>query len=276
MNKLPRRAIFELLSELEGSVGLFIQDLDSGETLEIDPERVFPSASVIKIPMLALLLRDVQQGRVDWTARRRIDPANRVGGTGILCELNPDYEPTVEELATLMIVLSDNIATNEIMDIVGIERVNEFCRELGCPNTRLMRKMLDFEAIKKGYNNYMCAGETGRLLVRIANEEFVNAEASRTIMRIMERQQCRNKLPALLPTIPNYASEEVKRNIQDGSVLVANKTGELMGIQHDVGIFTLPGNRRYVMAVFTGDLASDAAGIQTIAKLSRIVYDALK
>lgn len=276
MNKLPRRAIFELLSELEGSVGLFIQDLDSGETLEIDPERVFPSASVIKIPMLALLLRDVQQGRVDWTARRRIDPANRVGGTGILCELNPDYEPTVEELATLMIVLSDNIATNEIMDIVGIERVNEFCRELGCPNTRLMRKMLDFEAIKKGYNNYMCAGETGRLLVRIANEEFVNAEASRTIMRIMERQQCRNKLPALLPTIPNYASEEVKRNIQDGSVLVANKTGELVGIQHDVGIFTLPGNRRYVMAVFTGDLASDAAGIQTIAKLSRIVYDALK
>ncbi len=276
MNKLPRRAIFELLSELEGSVGLFIQDLDSGETLEIDPERVFPSASVIKIPMLALLLRDVQQGRVDWTARRRIDPANRVGGTGILCELNPDYEPTVEELATLMIVLSDNIATNEIMDIVGIERVNEFCRELGCPNTRLMRKMLDFEAIKKGYNNYMCAGETGRLLVRIANEEFVNAEASRMIMRIMERQQCRNKLPALLPTIPNYASEEVKRNIQDGSVLVANKTGELVGIQHDVGIFTLPGNRRYVMAVFTGDLASDAAGIQTIAKLSRIVYDALK
>lgn len=276
MNKLPRRAIFELLSELEGSVSLFIQDLDSGETLEIDPERVFPSASVIKIPMLALLLRDVQQGRVDWTARRRIDPANRVGGTGILCELNPDYEPTVEELATLMIVLSDNIATNEIMDIVGIERVNGFCRELGCPNTRLMRKMLDFEAIKKGYNNYMCAGETGRLLVRIANEEFVNAEASRTIMRIMERQQCRNKLPALLPTIPNYASEEVKRNIQDGSVLVANKTGELVGIQHDVGIFTLPGNRRYVMAVFTGDLASDAAGIQTIAKLSRIVYDALK
>lgn len=276
MSRLPRREIYRLLSELDGSVGLFIKDLTDGETLEIDPERVFPSASVIKIPMLALLLRDVQEGRVDWTARRRIASVNRVGGTGILCELSEDYEPTVEELATLMIVLSDNIATNEIMDIVGIERVNAFCRELGCPNTRLMRKMLDFEAIKKGYNNYMCAGETGRLLERIANEEFVNADVSRTIMRIMERQQCRNKLPSLLPTIPNYAPEEVKRNVADGSVLVANKTGELIGIQHDVGIFTLPGGRRYVIAMFTGDLASDAAGIQTIAKLSRIVYDALK
>lgn len=276
MSRLPRREIYHLLSELDGTVGLFIKELTDGETLEIDPERVFPSASVIKIPMLALLLRDVQEGRVDWTAHRRIAPVNRVGGTGILCELSADYEPTVEELATLMIVLSDNIATNEIMDIVGIERVNAFCRELGCPNTRLMRKMLDFEAIKKGYNNYMCAGETGRLLERIANEEFVNADVSRAIMRIMERQQCRNKLPALLPTIPNYAPEEVKRNVADGSVLVANKTGELMGIQHDVGIFTLPGGRRYVIAMFTGDLASDAAGIQTIAKLSRIVYDALK
>lgn len=276
MSRLPRREIYRLLSELDGSAGLFIKDLTDGETLEIDPERVFPSASVIKIPMLALLLRDVQEGRVDWTARRRIASINRVGGTGILCELSEDYEPTVEELATLMIVLSDNIATNEIMDIVGIERVNAFCRELGCPNTRLMRKMLDFEAIKKGYNNYMCAGETGHLLERIANEEFVNADVSRTIMRIMERQQCRNKLPSLLPTIPNYAPEEVKRNVADGSVLVANKTGELIGIQHDVGIFTLPGGRRYVIAMFTGDLVSDAAGIQTIAKLSRIVYDALK
>lgn len=99
--------------------------------------------------MLALLLRDVQEGGVDWKEKRRIAPANRVGGTGILCELSEEYMPTIEELATLMIVLSDNIASNEIMDIIGIERMNEFCKEMGLPNTRLMRKMLDFEAIKR-------------------------------------------------------------------------------------------------------------------------------
>lgn len=276
MKKICHSAIYQLLSELDGDVGLYIRDVESDETLEINPNLVLPSASVIKIPMLALLLRDVQEGRVDWKGKRRIAPVNRVGGTGILCELSEEYMPTVEELATLMIVLSDNIATNEIMDIIGIERVNEFCAEMEMPHTRLMRKMLDFEAIKKGYNNYMCAGEAGRLLTQIAEEKFVNCEVSCTIMNIMEHQQCRNKLPALLPTIPNYAPKEVKRNIQEGSVLVANKTGELVGIQHDVGIFTLPGGRRYVIAMFTGNLKSDLQAIELIGKVSRAVYDSLK
>ena len=276
MGRIPQRKIYETLAALDGTVGLYIHELETDEIFQINPDKVFPSASVIKIPMLALLLRDVQQGRVDWKAHRKINPVNRVGGTGILCELSPDYEPSIEEMATLMIVLSDNIATNELMDIIGIERVNEFCRELGFPNTTLMRKMLDYDAIKKGYNNYMCAGEVGRLLVQIAREEFVNPEVSRTVMRIMEHQQYRNKLPSMLPTVPNYAPEEVKKNIPENSVLVANKTGELMGLQHDVGIFTLPGGRRYVIAMFTGDLADDTEGIQTIGKLSRIVYEAMK
>lgn len=276
MKKIRQSEIYQLLSELEGDAGLYIRDIESDETLEINPELVFPSASVIKLPMLALLLRDVQEGRMNWKEKRRIAPVNRVGGTGILCELSEAYTPTVEELATLMIVLSDNIATNEIMDIIGIERVNEFCREMGFPHTRLMRKMLDFEAIKKGYNNYMCAGEAGRLLTQIAEERFVNPEVSRTMMSIMERQQCRNKLPALLPTIPNYAPEEVRRNVQEGSVLVANKTGELVGIQHDAGIFTLPGGRRYVIVMFTGNLASDQQAISLIGRVSRAVYDAMK
>lgn len=276
MGKIPQRKIYETLAALDGTVGLYIHDLDTDEVFQINPDKIFPSASVIKIPMLALLLRDVQQGRIDWSEHRRINPINRVGGTGILCELSKDYEPSIEEMATLMIVLSDNIATNELMDIIGIERVNEFCRELGFPKTTLMRKMLDYDAIKKGYNNYMCAGEVGRLLVQIAREEFVNPEVSHTIMRIMEHQQCRNKLPSLLPTIPNYAPEQVKKNLPKDSVLVANKTGELMGLQHDVGIFTLPGGRRYVIAMFTGDLADDTEGILTIGKLSRVVYDAMK
>ncbi len=275
MGKIPRNTIYQLLAQLDGSVGLYIHDLDSGEIFQIDSDRVFPSASVIKIPILALLLKDVQEGRVDWNAKRPISPCNRVGGTGILCELEPDYVPTVETLAKLMIVLSDNIATNEIIDMLGMDRVNGFCREMGCSDTVLMRKMLDFEAIRQGKNNYMCAGEAGRLLTRAAKGELVNPQISQIMISIMERQQCRGKLPALIPAVPSYASEEDKRNLKPGAVLAANKTGELVGIQHDVGIFTLPDGRRYVIAVFTGDLKDDAQGVLTIQKLSRAVYDAL-
>ncbi len=276
MKQIPQQAIYQLLAQLKGTVGLYIHVLDTDEVFQINPGHVFPSASVIKIPMLALLLKDVAEGRVDWEARRAIDPKNRVGGTGILFELDQDYQPSIAALARLMIVLSDNTATNEIMDIIGIERMNQFCRDMGYENITLMRKMLDFEAIKQGRNNYMCAGEAGRLLVEIARGSFVSPEISQRIVDIMEHQQCRNKLPALLPAVPSYAPEEDKKNLKPGSLLVANKTGDLFGIQHDVGIFTLPDGRRYVISMFTGDLESDAQGIQTVAQVSRLVYDALK
>lgn len=178
------------------------------------------------------------QGLVDLDAPRTIDPRNRVGGTGILCELGTDYTPSLRDLAKLMIVLSDNIATNEIMDVIGMERFNSFCREMGYQNITLMRKMMDFEAIQQGKNNYMCAGETGRLLSAISRGEFVNPEISQTIFDIMASQQCRNKLPALLPAVASYSGS--KSAIPEGQVLVANKTGDLVGIQHDVGIFELP------------------------------------
>ena len=161
---IPQKAIYEILSGLTGNVGLYVELLDSGEKFDINPGLVFPSASVIKIPMLALLLKDVREGRADWNAPRTIAPVNRVGGTGILAYLDQDYAPSLKTLAFLMITLSDNTATNEIMDMIGIERFNEFWKAQGYANISLGRKMLDFEAIKLGRNNYMCAGEAGRLL----------------------------------------------------------------------------------------------------------------
>lgn len=255
---------------------VLIEDMESGEVFEMNADHVFPSASVIKVPMLALLLKDVQAGRLDWHKPYPIAAKNRVGGTGILCELDPDYTPTLAVLAKLMIVISDNTATNQIMDLIGIDRFNAFCREMGYAHITLMRKMLDFEAIKQGKNNYMCAGEAGRLLSSIARGEFVNSEVCATIVGIMEKQQCRNKLPALIPAIPSWSPEEQRRNPKPGTLLVANKTGELDHIQHDVGIFTLPDKRRYVIAVFSGELESDVDGIATIARLSQTVYMAMK
>ena len=276
MGRIPKQEIFEALSHLQGDVGLFIKDLQTDETFEVNCDQVFPSASVIKIPMLALLLQDVQEKLLDWGAPREIAPINRVGGTGILCELKDTYHPSLEELATLMIVLSDNIATNEIIDAIGIERLNDFCLKMGYRQTKLMRKMLDFDAIKKGYNNYTSAGDIGALLTQVAKGTLINAEISGKISGLMEHQQCRHKLPALLPTVPSYASAEQKKNMSEGVVLVANKTGELVGLQHDVGIFTLPDKRKYVIAVLTGNLKDDIQGIRLIGQLSRIVYDAMK
>ena len=273
---IPQQAVYEILSGFKGNVGLYVELLDTGEKFEINPGLVFPSASVIKIPMLALLLKDVREGKADWNAPRTIAPVNRVGGTGILAYLDQDYAPSLKTLAFLMITLSDNTATNEIMDMIGIERFNEFWKAQGYANISLGRKMLDFEAIKLGRNNYMCAGEAGRLLSSIARSECGHRDDCETIIDFMAHQQCINKLPSLLPAIPSWAGAEERRNMKPGTVLVANKTGDLTGIQHDVGVFTLPDGRRYVIAMFTGGLESDRCGIEAIARVSRAVYDAVK
>lgn len=278
MKRIPQQKLFERIGTLSaGEVGLYIEDLDSGERFEVNPSLVFPSASVIKIPILALLLKDARDKGMDLYAPHTMNPENRVGGTGILCELEPAYCPPVYYLAKLMIILSDNSATNEIIDLVGgFERVTAFCRETGYHNTSLNRKMMDFDAIAQGRNNYISAGDAGRMLCAVAKGEFVDAQISRTIVDMMNGQQYRNKLPARLPAVPTYAKPEDKKKLKPGSVLVANKTGDLFGIQHDVGIFTLPDNRRYVIAVLTGGLADDADGINLVADISKMVYEALK
>lgn len=92
MGRIPSNEIYRILSEMKGTVGLYIEDCATGEILKINPELSFPACSVIKIPMLALLLRDGAEGRIDLDAPHKIAAENRVGGTGILCDLNPSYE----------------------------------------------------------------------------------------------------------------------------------------------------------------------------------------
>ena len=117
MGRIPAAEIYRILSTTNGVVGLYIEDCQTGEKLVINPDEVFPAASVIKIPMVALLLRDGAEGRVDLHKPMKIAEENRVGGTGVLCDLNPTFEPTLFEMAKLMINLSDNVATNQVMTV---------------------------------------------------------------------------------------------------------------------------------------------------------------
>ena len=105
MKRIPQNEIYRILSGLAGTVGLYVEDCQSGEIFTINPEHVFPSASVIKVPMLALLMRDAQQGLVDLDAPRTIDPRNRVGGTGILCELGTDYTLSILILRPIIYIM---------------------------------------------------------------------------------------------------------------------------------------------------------------------------
>ena len=171
-----------------------------------------------------------------------------------------------------MIVLSDNIATNEIMDVIGMERFNSFCREMGYQNITLMRKMMDFEAIQQGKNNYMCAGETGRLLSAISRGEFVNPEISQTIFDIMHLSSAATSCP---PSAGSCLLLRLQVRHPEGRSWwpTRQRPG---GHPARRGIFELPDGRRYLIAMFTGDLENDSAGIAAISQVSLAVYQALR
>ncbi|MDR3230319.1 MAG: class A beta-lactamase-related serine hydrolase [Synergistaceae bacterium] len=272
---MPSKEIFAILGGLDGDVGLYVEDTETGETLTVNPGRVFPSASVIKLPLLSLLLADGRDGRVDLERPLVVAPQNRVGGTGILRELPENLPLPLSALAKLMVVLSDNVATNTIIDVVGMERVDEHCREHGLCDTSLQRKMMDFDAIAKGRNNFTTAGDIGKMLSALARGEWITPEISFTILDYMAGQQLRGKLPALLPASPVEVPMKDRPTPPPGRVCVAHKTGDLDRIQHDVGVFILPDGRCYVIAMLTGNLSDDRAGIAAIGEVSLAIYRAL-
>lgn len=254
----PEKEIFALLGQLEGRSAIYLEDLTSEGLFTVNPERVFPSASTIKIPLLATVLEAAEAGVFNLDDEVTVDPANRVGGCGVLSELHPGLRPTIRDLATLMIIQSDNTATNQLIDLVGMERVNALSQELGLKHTVLQRKMMDFEAARAGRNNFTSAGDLGRLLKLLVEGKVVSPGASATMIDIMKRQQLRNKLPAYLPE----------------DVVIAHKTGDLPNLEHDAGIFFLP-KHTYILVVLTDQLASNTAGVETIGRVSEVVYRTL-
>ncbi len=273
MSRIPCKEINRILSEAPGKAGIYVEDCSTGEVYTINSEMVVPSASTIKVPMLALLLHDAEQGLVELDAPHDIKDENRVPG-GIIYDLDKNYRPTLRDLAKLMISLSDNIATNEIMDIIGIERFNRFWSDKGYKNTVLMRKMRDTDAILHGRNNFFSAGDAGRMMSEIAKGTLINAEISQAIFDIMATQKLRCNLPLMLPTVNDYPLPNGK--VPEGEVLVSHKTGNIVGVNHDIGIFQLPDDRRYVVAAFTQGFEPAYESPLTIAKLSKAIYDALK
>lgn len=235
--------------------GLVIKDLTTGEKLTMNANMLFPSASMIKVPILYEIMRQAAAGSLSLEEMLTVSEEVRVGGAGILFELRPDIPMTIRELATLMIILSDNTATNMLIDRIGMTKVNQTMHKLGLTSTVLRRRMMDFAAAKAGRENQTSARDMAGLFEIILNSTTLPHEYSTLILDILKRQQVRDKLPFYLP-------EET---------VLANKTGTLPGAEHDGGILFLQSGT-YIISIFTADLIANYEGLQMVANLGRIIY----
>lgn len=248
-----------------GRMGIAVHDLGTDERVAVDDDAPFTSASVIKLPVMMTVL--TADGAPPLDARLPIDDAHRVGGSGIIGDLADLRELTVRDLVTAMIALSDNTATNVLIDAVGIPAVMDWCRAAGLRGTTLARHMLDFAARARGLDNRMSPSDAAALLAGLARGTLAGPDATAFALEALGRQRFNEMLPRLLPP----------------GVRVAHKTGELPGVRHDVGLLYLPGRgpeAPIVVAAMTEGFHGPEAereyggpATDLIAEAARIVHD---
>lgn len=248
-----RRSATELTSDIESIVDTFTGqmsvsaiDLTTGETVAVDSDRVLPTASVIKLPILIALLRAAENGEVDLGTRLTMRGDERVGGSGVLKLLEDGLQLTVEDAATLMIAVSDNTATNLVLDVLGgVEHVNAAMDELGLESIRLFNR-IDFDIINEDASNLGLAStaDLARLNVMIASDVAFSSFVSRKAEQILSTQQYLDQAVRYVLTNP-FAAELGAHT----DVSVASKTGFITGVRVDTGIVRFAAGGGFVYAI---------------------------
>jgi beta-lactamase class A len=252
-NDVPPRLV-ELLNPATGVVALAARHLGSGRTWRHNEHVILPSASLIKLPILAAFWEAAEAGRLDPDERTNVPAGTSVEGTGVLKALAPGLQPTWNDLATLMITVSDNVATNLIIDRLGMETIQASIDKAGLTDTRLERRMMDRAAMDAGRGNWTSAADMETLLSAVAAATCVSGEASRRMRRALEAQQIQDRL---------------SRRLGHG-VRVANKTGNFADAIHDAGIVSWPGGT-LAIAVLTQGVRPAWQAMDAIAEIAALL-----
>lgn len=249
--------IIKQLESVKGKVAVVVETLDGERLVSINDHDVFPSASTIKLAIMLTLFKAAENQELSLDDEVSLEGLEKTGGDGILKELSEHHRFTYRELCTLMIIVSDNMATNILIRTLGMDKINAQITELGLQDTHLGRFMMDSEAKKRGEDNFITAYEMSQLFHIILNSEAYSEASRIAMLDILKRQQVRGRLDRYLP-------EEMT---------IAHKTGDLDFLEHDGGIVYFDDGSAYLIIVLTAEMESNESGRETIAKISKLAYD---
>jgi len=251
-----RERVVAVEQGLDGVLGVSVKDLGTGATLEVRPEETFPQASSIKLAVLYELYRRADEGDLDLQETTS-PPSPRAGGGGVLELLGDRARLTWRDLAVLMVGWSDNDATNAVIDRLGSTAVNRRMDELGLPETRLRRRMMDVEAARRGEENV----STPREMRRLAEAVYAGAGLKPGLAGDLRA----------VASVPKHSAFEVAL---PAGVVVAGKTGYLDGVRCWSAVVAVP-DRPYSVAVMATYLRRDADGEAAIRDLATAVHETL-
>jgi len=258
------------IDPFKGKVFLFAQNLDTGQTYSFNGDERVRTASTIKIAVMIEVFARVADGRAKWTDELVLTPAARYAGSGILPELSDGLRLTLRDCVRLMMTLSDNTATNMVLDYLSTDAVNERMESLGFKYTRIMRRVGsggESKAGKEPDNKRFGLGATTphemvEIMAKLEAGEIVNKEASKEMIDLMKREQARYAIGRSIPEMP-----------------MASKYGALDALRSCVAIlYTKQG--KIAIAITVDDMPKplwsvDNPAYLLMSRLSLIVIDEL-
>lgn len=247
--------IIDILAASPALSGFMAIDLTSGEKFSYNPDVVFTQASAIKIPILMEVYKQAHDKKFSLNDVRKIESANIVGGSGVLNTFTDPSSLTIRNIATLMIVLSDNTATNALIDLVGLAAINTTLKSLGMKDTRVQRKMIDQAASGRGDENISTPAEAARLLQMLYKGEFIDKTTSSEIISILKKN--------------GREGSRIAAGIPE-NVPVAFKPGGLNGVSTEWTIVLLK-ERPYAVAIMENYKILGQPD-RTMEKVSAILY----
>lgn len=246
------------ISSLDGEVSMIFKSLGGSASydFELGEDKIMPAASIIKLSILWSVMQKVDRGEVALSDLISVQEGDMFG------EFDAQHHPltaseyAVGDLCRLMIDLSDNLASNMLIRLAGMENINSDIKKCGLKNTVLRRKFLDFEAQSKGLENYTTPNDSVKMIMLMLDKEKSGSRIGGEMLKILAGQCDKNYLSQYMPDTFKFA----------------HKTGHIPGTMHNVGIITTPKQKRYIIAVMTTKLKSDVEGLRFLNTVGEAIF----
>jgi beta-lactamase class A len=237
------------------TTGMFFLDLDTGNYLDIGGDRAFPAASTIKLPILIAFFQDLDAGKVTLNETLTMRGDLVTNGSGVMQYERVGKKYSALETITKMVTISDNTATNMIIDrLGGAAKLNQRFRSWGLQDTVIRRLLADLRG-----TNTTSSQDMARVLALVVNNKVLSPNSREQALDILRHTSIHTLLPA---------------GLGKGAV-IANKTGDIGFLIGDAGFVTMPSGKRYLAAIFVRRPYKDSRGRDFIRQVSRLVYDYL-